>query len=242
MIMYDKTYNKLIHRRFVETLIGSFLLLLVAHSASAVCLQPHPKANAEFFHSDAVFIGTVISQESISVDPDLDGSKYRMTVQKVFRGAQRDSIEVVSWNDSGRFPLDVGKQYLLFASQSKGRFEIGNCGNSALLSDAAGVILQIEGISKAGHTGEIEGRIISYSANADLSGIRAIARRGRKSISALTGKDGRFDMRVPAGKYSLTAISPNYSVVAFDLSYDSPGDFTVYDGGAVELQFVASRK
>ncbi len=92
------------------------LQILVVGSAIAVCLQPNPKVCAEFFKSDAVFVGIVI--ETIPVpdkDGFYDGWVYRLRAKQVYRGPTQGVIEVYTANDSGRFPLENGETYLLFA-------------------------------------------------------------------------------------------------------------------------------
>lgn len=213
-------------------------LVLSGLPASGFCPPPHPRVSAEFFKSDAVFVGTVVSEHT---QQDDGGWFYRLRVQKIYRGPVRKSITVYTENSSGRFPLDVGRQYLLFAYLFQGELTIDNCGNSALLSEAKDFIRQLEQLKNPGPTGEIEGHVIAYS-DEDVSRIRVVAHRGKTSYSAFTDQNGWFHMRVLPGRYSLRGKSSHLTVYAYDLSYDGPDDFVVHRGSTAELQLVARRK
>lgn len=59
------------------------LLFSLLPSAKAVCQQPHPRVCAQFFHSDAVFTGTVISIRTEPKGEAIPGGWfYRLKVTK----------------------------------------------------------------------------------------------------------------------------------------------------------------
>src|SRR5882757_6156000 len=58
-------------------------------AALAHCAQPHPPVCAEFFHSDAVFVGTVISSKYRSQGEELPAWLYTLKVTRVFRGERQ---------------------------------------------------------------------------------------------------------------------------------------------------------
>jgi hypothetical protein len=51
--------------------------------------------------------------------------------------ASPKTIRLFSENSSGRFQMQVGETYLLFAYDALGRTAIDNCGNSGLVHDRA---------------------------------------------------------------------------------------------------------
>src|SRR2546425_417763 len=59
-------------------------------------------------------------------------------------GARAAVAEVFTENSSGRFRLEVGKDYLLLATLREGRFEIDNCGESGLFTERNKTIREIE--------------------------------------------------------------------------------------------------
>jgi hypothetical protein len=104
----------------------------------------HPSVAEEFARSTAVVIATSVAQRDVA-DPNekeyfIEGTYYRVKPSVVFKGTPPLNWEIYSGNDSGRFPLDRGKKYLLFVSPSdddepKGVDSVDACGNSGELSD-----------------------------------------------------------------------------------------------------------
>ena len=219
--------------RIILMAIG-FVVLHVS-PALAVCRKPDPKVCAEFFKSDAVFVGTVLSEQTnVGEYPaSITGWTYRLRVERVFRGPSLKAIAVFTANDSVRLRMDVGHQYLLFADHQNGQWVIADCGNSGLLSNSATKIRQIEETRKAS-IGRIEGRVGLYKG---VGGVQVVARGSGKTFAAVTDQDGWFRLKVPPGKYSAQVEAPR--VYGFDLSYDDPSDFLVPKGGCAQLQFVA---
>jgi len=219
-----------------------------AGTALAVCLEPHPRVCAEFFRSDAVFVGTVVSVRNLPEKGEFTGGwVYQLMVKKMYRGFVQETIEVLTQNDSGRLPLDKGHTYLLFATKREGQFWIGGCGNSAKVTKGDDAIQEIEQVlknSKSASGGNIRGRIVQspLGTGKGIEGVPISVRGEAKTYSATTDKDGWFYVKVPAGKYSVTTDSLDWYVASYDLSYDVPSQFSVPNGGCVELQFLANRR
>lgn len=117
----------------------------------AVCLKGHLTVKWEYQHSNAVFIGTVLSAKDVPAENEagtgfLEGVQYQVRVDRTFRGTFPQSIGIVSENSSGRFPMETGRQYLLFVYSDRGRSMVDNCGNSGLIRDSASVLKQIKQI------------------------------------------------------------------------------------------------
>jgi hypothetical protein len=233
-----------------HTLSLSFLtvfavLALFVGSAGAFCLEPHPKVSAEFFKSDAVFVGTVLTERTVpekdGADDGDDGWVYRLRIKQTFRGSVRDAVEVFTENNSGRFQLVVGETYLLFAYKEQGHLTIYNCGNSGSLSQTEDLIPQIKKIKKT-TGGEVEGLITIQSSVLPLAEISIVVRGEHKTYRGVTGRDGWFHIHVPAGTYTVRPESSSWDIVPFDLSYDKPDHVVIHDGGSAGLKFLASPK
>jgi hypothetical protein len=221
---------------------------LVVHpvSASAVCPRPHPPVCAEFFHSDAVFIGTVASVRYQEEAGD-SGWVYELNVTKLFRGSPQPVIRVFTEDASERFPLEKGHTYLLFAHAFPGGLEIDSCGNSVELAQAGNTLYDLERVlreikSRAGG-GYLNGRVVeSADTEAGVEDISFAVRNGVTSYIAVTGKDGWFHLRLPAGKYTVEPQTSSWLVSSYDLSYDRPDNVAVHEGDCAELQFLAYPK
>jgi hypothetical protein len=210
------------------------------------CPEPKPTVSCEFLNSDAVFVGKVISARAISPrGKQLDGWLYDLSTQELFRGSRTQVIKVFTENSSGSFPLDVGKQYLIFADELDGRLTITNCGNSALLSNAQDAIRELRSL-EISEDAAIEGRI-SFSGIPDSGthepGIEVVVRSDTGTFRATSDRNGRFRLHVPPGKYSAEAQqTARWNIVPFDLSFDHPNHFDARKGHCSALQFIATSK
>lgn len=230
----------LLPRRLQLLLLILALFLLPASPAGGACPKPAPKVCGEFFKSDAVFVGKVLSQKTAPPQADsYEGWLYRVRVSRVFRGFVGDTVEVFTENSSGRFPLDVGREYLLFATLAQGRLVIDNCGNSGLLAEATEKIREIKRIRRVSD-GVIEGHVASRQEWKGVPGIRFLVRGKEVNYSAVTDHSGWFRITVPPGAYSVQVESAR--VTRFDLSYDDPAALVVRKGRCAQLQFVADPK
>jgi len=214
-----------------------------ATTASGFCFQPHPSAACNFLNSDAVFTGKVIQVRTVAGE----GWHYKLHVLQLFRGPDTEVIEVYTGDDSGRYPLELGREYLIFAYVYEKKLEIDNCGDSAPLSEAKEAIGQIEKLSVP-KDGTVEGQVALENrrripADNGLPGVRIFIHGKDKTYSVTTDDRGWFRIHVPPGVYSAEAKPiPAHRIVAFDLSYGQPKRFTVRTGRCAELQFVADPK
>jgi hypothetical protein len=224
----------------IVTLLLCFALFSL--TAFANCRVPGIKANGEFFKSDLVFLGTVLS-ERYSEGPgaqDNGGWYYQVRVLQIFKGPILKQLTVYTEDASNRFPLEKGRDYLLFAYRWHGRLEIDGCGNSALLSDAAKSIQQIRSIATT-RDGEIEGWLAPETDGVNLSGIHVVILSGSHVYRALTDKDGYFQFRAPEGRYVVDFSNHEYYLNGGDEFWYGPVRFRLHAGESAALQMVSVR-
>ncbi len=88
-------------------------------------------------------------------DGFIQGTFYMVRVEELLKGSRFGDVEIYDENSSGRFPLEVGGTYLLFAYE--GAFEglqglrlaINNCGNSGTLSQTRNELKMVRELKKA---------------------------------------------------------------------------------------------
>jgi hypothetical protein len=223
-----------------------FLILAatLSHSpvSSAYCPVPEIRANGEFFKSDAVFIGTVLSiRETPDTDNNVGGWFYRMRAEEMFRGPNRKEITVYTENSSNRFPLEKTRRYLLFAYKQHGRLEVDGCGNSALLSEAADALTRLKNLRAGKQPSEIEGWIAEETRGIDVSGVLVTVKSQSKSYTTVTDKDGWFHFPAPPGRYKLDLSSKEYYLNDGDDFWYKPEGFVLHAGECASLQVVSVR-
>ena len=223
-------------RRLHICFVFYLVYLTLPLQSDAIDPKPHPEVRAEFFHSDAVISGVVVSQEAeIDKNGDCIGWIYNIQVDKVFKGEAAHIIRVSTTNYSARLMLEVGSAYLLFARQHDGILMIYGGGNSALLSESQDAISEIEKIGSIPN-GTIKGMVASRPGWTGVGGV-IFDIHGRLGVyRVISDKSGWFEISVAPGQYSVKSLNPRIEV--FDFSYDSPDGFYLHKGGCVMLQFV----
>jgi len=112
----------------------------------AVCLdergisQYHIPLEKEFHTAHAVAIGIAVSKKDISYGEDIEATAYQFAVEETLRGKRHRKIELYSENTSGRFPMDIGRRYLIFVSKEHGHFYVSNCGSSGELPEQSQIV------------------------------------------------------------------------------------------------------
>jgi hypothetical protein len=228
----------------MRKILGSVPLLVVFVCLSPACLHAYCGApnlirpSGEYYQSDVVFVGTVISAQYNSAA----GGYYRLRVARIFKGPIRAEFDVSTYSDDGRYPLERGRSYLLFARIGYRMLEITSCGNSNLLSQSAKTIRVLERLPYAPDYGAIEGWLVSPNSDAEVSGVRVIIDGGSREYSAVTDKNGWFHVRVPIGRYKVDLSSGEYYLDPQENFFQyNAQDFVLHPGETASLQFVSAR-
>jgi hypothetical protein len=170
----------------------------------AYCRVPEIRANGEFFKSDAVFVGTVLSVRARPYTKDtIGGWFYRLSVEETFRLSILNELTVYTEDSDIRFPLEKGRKYLLFAYWHRGRLEIDGCGNSDSFSNATESLRILIALHRGVQPSEIEGWIAEETGGIDVSGVVVTVKSQSKSYTAVTDEDGWFHFAAPPGRYKL---------------------------------------
>jgi hypothetical protein len=218
------------------------LYLFLPPLGLAVCPVPQIKANGEFFKAYVVFVGTVLSIRTVpDKGNDLGGWFYRLRVQETFRGPVRGELTVFTENSSVRFPLELKRDYLLFAYKQPHRLEIDSCGNSALLSDAKDSVQRLRNLRDGKQPAEIEGWVAAETGGIDVSGITITIKSRSRDYTAVTDKDGWFRLIAPPGRYHVDFSSHEYYLNGADSYWYESDNFVLHPGECASLQFVSVR-
>ncbi len=135
-------------RLFVALVLGNF-----AMPAFAKCPDGEWwSIEHEFRTAKTVFVGEMISEkldEGVEGNNHwLDGTFYRLRVKQVLRGKPIRFIELYSENSSGRYRMERGTAYLVFASLCQGRYYAYAKGNTQLHATSKAALKSIKRLKK----------------------------------------------------------------------------------------------
>ena len=100
-------------------LIAFLCMSALAFFSEAVCLNGKPSIELELKSSQFVFSAEVIDEKSImGLQNTSDATVYGLRIIEVFKGDTQETIVAYSHNDSGRFPMILGENYLIFSDKS----------------------------------------------------------------------------------------------------------------------------
>jgi hypothetical protein len=124
----------------MKNILTAALLVLATTAAFAQCRGNHLTVSQELHESGSTIVATVKAAQPV---PDssfhLDGVNYLVQIDRVIKGnlISVDQVNIFSENSPTQFPMQVGKQYLLFVHLNYNTYEIDNCGNSSLLQNTS---------------------------------------------------------------------------------------------------------
>jgi len=140
----------------MKFVFASIILIFMSVTAFAWCPNyPDISIAEELKRSDFVAVGTVISR-FIVVDPVEDPEGYeaeifKFKIEQTLSGNPKKEIFLYNENNSGRFPMEVGKKYFIFVSTGKNGYWVDSCGNSDEFKTSSNVIAKVKKLLNKAH-------------------------------------------------------------------------------------------
>src|SRR5262245_41907120 len=210
---------------------GIFIFLLITcffwvneAAWACVCAGVGPPCQ-EYWRSDAVFSGTVVSQRVIEErEGGSDDTSWKTIVhfkiEQAFKGISGEFVEVVtgiSGGDCG-YQFKTGKRYIVYAvlrTGGKRYWYTGICQRIMPIEKAEEDLAYFQALPKVGSGTSIFGSITQVymklqnrdeSIRNSLQNIRITADSPSSHFEALTDKDGRYQITgLPPGRYKVQA-------------------------------------
>lgn len=232
--------------RYTSWFVCAVAVLLLPIPAKAFCNEPRPRlVCAEFFANELVVEATLTKiatvPENATPEEGIDAYVYTLRVNHSLRGAANGTLRVYEGNDSGRatFGWVKGKDYLLFLSyvSAKKAWDLDGCGNSGPLDKANAALAEIAAIKTARGGGAIRGRVSDSPQAEGVPGVHVIVEGVGLKLTATTDKQGRFEFKVPAGKYIVRATKGGFEYQTAFLSYEDAQHVVIEPGGCAQIQF-----
>ena len=124
---------------FYALVVLQSLIRSVAAHAAPCSIIGYPSVADEFERSLYVVVGKATGHRDVPDPEDSEstaGTFYTVHVETLYKGVLPSLLEIYSSNDSGQFPLDRGRKYLLFIEiDDRGNNGVNVCGNSGDLAD-----------------------------------------------------------------------------------------------------------
>ena len=196
--------------------------------------MPPPKLCNAYFKAGLVVTGKVLTEQS-----DPDWIRYKVRVERTFKGSGLSVGTFYTAKDSRRLSLKVGREYVLFATRANDRLVIG-CDEHSLSEDNIAVISAgIEYLRRSKATvATIEGQIVSASNLASpLAGVSVIATGSGGVYKMVSGSDGLFSVRVPPGQYRVDVDPIAAQQTIYNARYTNPKSIHLAPGQCAQLQY-----
>jgi hypothetical protein len=216
------------------TALLAIAAIATARTAAASCALPPPKLCNAYFRAAVVVSGTVLSEQS-----DDGWIRYRVRVQRTFKGRPASVRAFYTAKDSRRLSLDVGREYVLFATRSGERLLIG-CDEQSLSTDKIALIAAgIEWLRASKSTvATIEGQIVSGSdPAAPLPGVAVTATGSGGEYETVSSSEGLFSVRVPPGHYRVDVDPRIARQASSNVGYTDPASIQLAPGQCAQLQY-----
>jgi hypothetical protein len=216
------------------------MLFVVTGSAWALCPYPEPQACAQFFHSKAVFIGTVISEKRLPQDATHEGGVvYSLRVEKWYKGSGTTATVYTEQNSGGEY-LDPGKRYLVYAYQGGSHHPLviwcRASAEGAALKKQAG---EIERLAMSKGNGVIRG--IAYqdsTLDKPIPGARVRIANSVNTFLLTTDAKGTFRSVVPPGVYRVRVVANGKELLTHITSYEDQDKVSIQPGQCADLAFL----
>lgn len=141
------------------TILIAVITSAASLGANALCLDEKgmsgyriPPKN-ELREAYAVVIGTVVGVKEGPAPmegEDGEGTSYRLRVKETLHGRRHPTFSLFSENTSARFPMAVGRQYLVFVNKRDNIFFASNCGSSGELRERSKLVSELRRRSRPG--------------------------------------------------------------------------------------------
>lgn len=228
-------------------LLVGIVALLLAGPAMGLCNVPRPRlVCAEYFASQVVVEATLVKIRSVRFKEDPEGVAayvYTLRPNRLIRGHVTEIFQVYEGNNSGSATFDwiIGRKYLLFLfyAAAEKSWALDGCGNSGAFNSAKSALEQIAEIQTHNYSGVIHGVVSEQIPSNPFPGVRVEARGTEGLYKATTNSKGEFEIKVPAGRYTVRATKTGRSFYTADFSYENPQDLQIEPGGCVQVQLIA---
>jgi hypothetical protein len=195
----------------------AFTLLLIPRLAAACACPGGGPACEAVWQADAVFDGIVTTVTPVAGTREVAGravkvdeKRVRLTVRQAWRGAGRDTIEVVTGATAADCGVDFkpGDRYVVFAQRRPdGQLFVSVCSLTAPFDGRGEIAEYLASLARPSTGGRVFGSVRQVQRSANATRIRTLD-PGLVFTVRLTGAGKDVEVPVVAGRFELTGVPP----------------------------------
>jgi hypothetical protein len=215
-----------------------FVFAAGARGVNACSCDANPPC-AAVWRADAVFIGTVVDRVPERIRGSLSWTVNKVAVSETFRGSVGSFLTLVpggrptaeqidaaqshpgelSTMSTCDYDFELGTTYLIYAHRTPdGRLTTSKCSGTKRLDKATADLDYIATFPNAAPTGRIYGTVErmvldptnrSEAIAVPAPGVRIAIVSGTNRLAARTDVEGKLDVDVPPGEYSIAPVVPD---------------------------------
>jgi hypothetical protein len=216
--------------------LGLIAPLGVPVAEACVC-DAHPPCSATW-QADAVFVGTIVNEQPEPLGASISWVVRNVAVTQTLRGlvdtsitlvpgegptaediVRANSLGAVSWGGSScEYGFNVGRQYLIYARRTaSGRWTTSRCSGTKPIEEAGEDLAYFASLPTAEPIGRIYGKIDRQILNplnllrslvVPATGVTVALTSESSRMMVTTDADGKLDVRVPPGEYTIAPVVP----------------------------------
>jgi hypothetical protein len=214
-------------------------MMAIGRDVYAFCFAPQLQVSDEYFVSNLVLTGTVMTSRNVvdPADPEgWTGTFYTVRVDKVYRGNAPKTLVVYSENTTARFPMELHRPYILFLTKdTESNWMVDNCGNSGEMSLSFSVLEQLKQLPL--RQSFVYGEVYSWQTPEHCVPMQLTVHSAKATGTAAVKSDCSFKVDVPPGRYEATLRRDGIPVAANDPNYKDVYCFVVPVGGSAGVAF-----
>jgi hypothetical protein len=212
-------------RAIAVVILATAAIGLSASPASACSCMPSGPPCQAYFHTDAVFVGTVrsITVRKVpleSIDMLVARRVVHLTIERVARGVMGTDVDVTTGSGGGDCGYDfkVGERYVVYAHRNKeGSLGTGICSRTRPIAEADEDLAYFSALPASGTGAKVFGTVKHGERDAatnqyiefPVPDVQVLVRGPAGVFSGMTGADGRYAITgVPPGIYETEVLPP----------------------------------
>ena len=129
----------MLRNQFFKVVVAGTILLHVGQAAAVCVDNRHPSVQKEKRATAAIIEGQAFHAQDLTEDPSdpagVTATLYDVRVLHTKKGRVGSTIQVRSDNTSSRFPMQIGRSYILFLQRNGNVYTVDSCGNSGKIAE-----------------------------------------------------------------------------------------------------------